>query len=171
MSFTYNSAGSMLTKVENSVTTTYTQDFLQQLVKVVSGSNSYTYSDDGLGRRIKTVDTQTTYFMYSGSKMMYSQVGTSGTRTDYVYVGGKLLLRNDGAASYTRYYHQDISPGNVRLITYYNAGIIVDAKYRYRPFGDMVTPPLAGSTQRFQYAQQEYDSANRQYHMGLRYQD
>ena len=161
----------MLTKVEGS-TTTYTQDFLQQLVKVVASSGTYTYSYDGLGRRIKTVDPtpQTMYFMYSGTKLMYSRVGTSGTETDYVYVGNKLLLRSDGAASYVRYYHQDISPGNVRLITYYNAGIIADAKYRYRPFGNVII--VAGSTQRFQYAQQEYDgSTTRQYHMGLRYQD
>ena len=171
MSFTYNAAGSMLTKTENSVTTTYTQDFLQQLVKVVSGSNTYTYSYDGLGRRIKTIDpTQTMYFMYSGSKMMYSRVGTSSTETDYVYVGSRLLLRRDGPTAYVRYYHDDISPGNVRLITYYDTAVRDDAKYRYKPFGDVLI--LKGSTQRFQYAQQEYDGSTiRQYHMGLRYQD
>src|SRR5438552_14805051 len=107
--------------------------------------------------------------MYSGSKMMYSRVGTSSTETDYVYVGSRLLLRRDGPTAYVRYYHDDISPGNVRLITYYDAALRDDAKYRYKPFGDILI--LKGSTQRFQYAQQEYDSANRQYHMGLRYQD
>ena len=169
-SFTYNSAGSMLTKVEGS-TTTYTQDFLEQLVKVVSGSNTYTYVYDGLGRRIKTVDpTQTMYFMYSGSKMMYSRVGASGTETDYVYVGNRLLLRRDGPSAYVRYYHDDISPSNVRLITFYDTAVRDDAKYRYKPFGDILI--LKGSTQRFQYAQQEYDGpTTRQYHMGLRYQD
>ncbi len=184
MSFAYNSAGSMTCKTESNPTATrtrYTQDFLQQLTKVEvgvpsacatgSGTSTYTYSYDGLGRRVKTYDgTTTSYFMYAGSKMLYSMVGAA--ETDYVYVGDKLLFRWDLAVAQPRYYHQDISPGNVRLITYYNAGIIVDAKYRYRPFGDMVTPPLVGSTQRFQYAQQEYDgSTTRQYHMGLRYQD
>ncbi len=175
MSFTYNSAGSMLTKVESGATTTYTQDFLQQLVKVVVGGTTYTYSYDGLGRRIKTYDgTTTSYFMYAGSTMLYSKVGT--TETAFVYVGGMLLFRKEGTASTpeARYYHSDISPGNVRLITYYkaskpNLGINVDAKYRYRPFGDMIT--LSGSTQRFHYAQQEFDSALRLYHMGARYYD
>ncbi|OLE76291.1 hypothetical protein AUG19_03205 [archaeon 13_1_20CM_2_54_9] len=109
-SFTYNTAGSMLTKVENSVTTTYSQDFLQQLVKAVSGSNTYTYSYDGLGRRVKTVEPTigTSYFMYAGSKMLYSKVGTTPTETAYVYVGNKLLLRKEGTLD-ARYYHQDMA--------------------------------------------------------------
>src|SRR2546427_3927857 len=71
MSFTYNAAGSMLTKVESGATTTYTQDFLQQLTKAVSGTRTYTYSYDGLGRRIKTVDPSlTSYLMFSCSKIV-----------------------------------------------------------------------------------------------------
>src|SRR5439155_4427656 len=150
--FTYNTAGSMTCKTESNptaTTTRYTQDFLQQLTKVEvgvpsacasgSGTSTYSYSYDGLGRRIKTVDpTQTMYFMYSGSKMMYSRVGTSSTETDYVYVGSRLLLRRDGPTAYVRYYHDDISPGNVRLITNYDTAVRDDAKYRYKPFGDVL---------------------------------
>jgi RHS repeat-associated protein len=170
-SFTYNAAGSMLTKVESGSTTTYTQDFQQRLVKIASGSNTYTYSYDGLGRRIANVTNAgpTSYFMYSGSKMLYSKVGS--TDTAYVYVGDKLLLRKDGPLD-ARYYHHDASPGSVRLVTYYTTatGIQVDAKYRYKPFGHLLI--LSGSSQRFQFAQQEFDGFTlRQYHMGARYQD
>jgi RHS repeat-associated protein len=168
MSFTYNAAGSMLTKVESGATTSYTHDFLQQLVKVVSGSNTYTYSYDGLGRRVKTVDpvAGTSYFMYAGRKMLYSKVGSA--ESAYVYVGDKLLLRKDASAAQPSYYHQDISPGSVRFVSYFTGSVLTEGKFRYKPFGEMLT--LVGATRRFQYAQQESDGA-RQYHMGARYQD
>lgn len=167
-SFTYNVAGSVLTKVEGS-TTTYTHDFLQQLVKVVASSGTYTYSYDGLGRRIKTIDPfQTTYFMYLGDKMMYSKVGTSGTETVYVYVGNRLLFKKNDYIGDVKFYHFDLS-SNVRLITYYTSSVQVDAKYRYQPFGDKII--LFGSLQGFQFAGQDYDDTIRLYHMGARYYD
>ena len=139
MSFTYNAAGSMTCKTESGSNTRYIPDFQQQLVAIKPSSSSctstqtptYTYSYDGLGRRAKTVDpSATSYFMYAGGKMLYSKVGS--TETAYVYVGDKLLLKREGTMD-PRYYHQDVSPGSVRLITYYTTSIQVEAKYRYRP--------------------------------------
>jgi len=170
LSFTYNGAGSQATKSENSATTTYTHDFLQQLVKIVSSSNTYSYSYDGLGRRITNVTNSgpTSYFMYSKGEMLYSKVAS--IETAFIYVGGKMLMSSAGLTGDTWYYHQDLS-GNIRLINYYSSSNAVTtyAKYRYRPFGDLIT--LSGGGQKFQFANQELDSAARLYHMGARYHD
>jgi len=170
MSFTYNAAGSMLTKVESGATTTYTHDFLQQLVKVASSPNTYGYSYDALGRRVTNVTNSgpTSDFMYSEGEMLYSKV--AGIETAFIYVGGKMLMSRAGLTGDTWYYHQDLS-GNIRLINYYSSSIVVTtyAKYRYRPFGDLIT--LSGGGQKFQFANQELDSAARLYHMGARYHD
>src|SRR6266545_389249 len=164
-SFTYNTAGSIATKTEGGTTATYTHDFLQQLGKIVVGSNSYAYSYDGLGRRVKAVEAgMTSYFIYADTQMLYSKVG--GAETAYVWLGEKLLLKKEAADA--RYYHHDAS-ANVRLVTYYAGGVQVESKFRYKPFGDILV--LSGPMHRFQFAQQEYDNATRQYHMGLRYQD
>jgi RHS repeat-associated protein len=173
MSFTYNAAGSMLTKTESGSKTTYTHDFDQRLVKIVAGGTTYSYSYDGVGRRVKTYDgTTTSYFLYAGRRMLYSKVGT--TQTAFVYAGDLPLFRKEGASSTpeARYYHSDLS-GNVRLITYYMAsnGINVDAKYRYRPFGDLITLTSPSADPRFKFAHQELDGSLRLYHMGARYQD
>ena len=171
LSFTYNAAGSILTKNENSATTTYTHDFQQQLAKIVSGSSTFTYSYDGFGRRIKTVDpSATSYFMYSNGRMVYSKVGT--TESAYVYVGGHLLLRKDGtgATPEARYYHQDIGVGSVRFISYYTTSVQTETKLRYRPFGDQLVL-LGAASPGFRFAHQEFDSAVRLYHMGARYYD
>ena len=176
MGFAYSGAGSLLTKVESGVTTTYTHDFLQQLTKVVSGASTYTYSYDGLGRRVKMVDpSATSYFMYSGSKMLYSKVGV--TETAYIYLGDRLLVRKEGTGTTpeARYYHQDLST-NVRLISFYKdsnpqRGVNVDAKYRYKPFGDIITLTTPPADPRFKFAHGELDSALRLYHMGMRYYD
>jgi len=168
MTFTYNAAGSMLTKVEGG-STTYTHDFLQQLTKVASGSSTYTYGSDGLGRRVKAVDpTATSYFMYSGGAMVYSKVGA--TESAFVYVGDRLLLRKDSTTGDAKYYHFDLS-NNVRLITYYTASIQVDAKFRYKPFGDIIVLTTPGTDPRFKFSATEFDSSVRLYHMGARYHD
>lgn len=174
LSFTYNIAGSMATKSESSVTTTYTHDFLQQLAKVaVAGGTTYTYTYDGLGRRVKTYDgTTNSYFMSAGSKMLYSNVG--GTETAWVYVGEKLLFRKEGtgATPEARYYHQDLSR-NVRFISYYTTSVQTEAKYRYKLFGDVIVLKSPGTDPRFKFATQELDSNSdvRLYHMGARYLD
>jgi len=177
MSFTYNTAGSIATKVESGSTTTYTHDFQQELVNIVTGSSTYTYSYDGLGRRVKTVDpSATSYFMYAGRKMLYSKVGT--TESAFIYAGDILLLRKEGTGSTpeARYYHSDFS-GNVRLVTFYkasnpNRGINVDAKYRYKPFGDIIVLTSPSADPRFKFGGTEFDGSTlRLYHMGARYYD
>src|SRR2546423_1568589 len=88
---------------------------LSYIVEEASGASTYTYSYDGLGRRVKMVDpSATSYFMYSGSKMLYSKVGV--TETAYIYLGDRLLVRKEGTGTTpeARYYHQDLST-NVRL--------------------------------------------------------
>src|SRR5205807_139434 len=89
----------------NAKAVNYFYDFQQQLVGIKTASSSctsteawtYTHSYDGLGRRVKTYDgTTTSYFMYSGARMLYSKVGS--TETAFVYLGDMLLLRKEGTA-------------------------------------------------------------------------
>ncbi len=179
MSFQWNAAGSMICKTESGGYTKYAHDFRQELTTVQAGATSctgtggttYTYGYDGLGRRVKTSNgTTTSYFMSAGTKMLYSKVGA--VETAYVYVGDRLVLRKDSTSTEPRYYIHDATPGSVRLIAYYTTSVQTEAKYRYKPLGDLIVLfPTGGSPQRFQFAQQELDSGVRLYHMGARFYD
>jgi len=166
--FTYNDAGSPLTRSPSGGPTTYyTYDFTQRLVKLVVGADTHTYDYDGGGRRIKTVETvggtTTRYWVFAGGQAVGYKEGT--TNTFFVYLGGKLILRKTGTTD-NRYYFQDLSE-NVRLVAYYaQNNVQVEAKYRYKPYGEVIV--LTDSTAPvFKYAQQQLDKSGL-YHMGAR---
>ncbi len=168
-SFLYNPEGSATRKTVGSIVTSYTYDLSQRLVKVVSGTATSTYAYDALGRRVTATDsTGTTYFAYLGPREAFAQLGTA--KTDFVYLGSKLLLRYDSAGAH--FYHLDLS-GNVRVITSYSSKartFVVEAKYLYKPFGEVVVLTSPSTDPRFKYAGQESDASGLD-HMGARYYD
>jgi len=172
--YTYNDAGSMLERNASGAKTKSTYDYEQRLVTVVMPNNDrYDFSYDGVARRLKTVETagsSTTYFAYAGSSVAFARKVAGGTTdTFYVYLLGQLLFRKTGTED-ARFYHTDLS-SNVRLVTYYVAGTQVDYKYRYRPFGELVTLQAgSGADPKFKFAGQELDGTGL-YHMGARYHD
>ncbi len=167
--FTYNAEGSATQKIVGSAVTSYTYDFSQRLVKVVAGTSTSTHAYDALGRRVTTADSSgTTYFAYLGQRAAYAQLGTA--KTDFVYLGSKLLLRSDSGGAH--FSHQDLS-GNARVITSYSSkskAFVAEAKYLYKPFGEVIVLTSPSTDPRFKFAGQELDSTGL-YHMGARYYD
>ncbi len=175
-SFAYNGDGSMTSRSGFF----YTFDFSQQLVKVctVSGcgsGNVFTYAYDGTGRRVQEVDaiggtTYTTYYAYEGRILLYSVNGTAAS--SFVYLGVLLLFRMDSGSSTAHYYNEDLA-NNARLVWSFavkGSKINVEAKFRYKPFGDLATPIVSPSADpRFKFASQDLSQATKLYHMGARY--
>jgi len=111
--------------------------------------------------------TGTSYFAYAGDTVIYQANGASSTR--YVYADGILLFRKDGGTA-PRFYHHDVS-GNIRMVTYWNGStVMAEAKYRYLPFGEIVTLVAPSVDPKFKFASQEQDATGL-YHMGARYHD
>ena len=181
--FTYDGFGGMTLRSNWA----YAYDYQEQLVKAVSTSPAYTYaySYDGLGRRVKEVDTMgstyTSYFAYTGSNLGYQYNATSGRASAYVYLGSSLLFRMDsGASSFAaafHYYLEDPS-GNVRVIwtgtgTYPNGTFTAEAKFRYKPFGQMATPLLVPGLRNpaMKFSTMPVSSTTGLYQMGVRNYD
>ena len=123
---------------------------------------SYTY--DGLGRRVMAVEgTTTTYFVYSGLSLVYTQATSV---THYIYASGLLVARTVDGVKY--YVHQD-ALGSVRVVT--NTAGAIFSSTQYKPFGiqyGLVNEPVG---QRLKFTGQWHDAATNMYYLYRRFYD
>jgi len=140
--FTYTTNGDVWTKIQAGVTWTYAYNEAGLLASVKQGATTVAqYFYDGLGRRVKSTEpsgskTLTTYFVFSGDEVLFTKrvVGTTVTKTSYVYAAGLLVASVTGTTK--AYFHQD-HLGNTRLVT---RGSTTDFKTNYKPFGPRYAP-------------------------------
>ncbi|MCC5827153.1 RHS repeat-associated core domain-containing protein [Alkalimonas sp.] len=99
-----------------------------------SGNLSYVY--DGHNRMIKrTSGSGSSYQVYSlGGQLMHEQAA-DGSRTDYIYLAGKLIAKAKG--SNPSYVHSD-ALGSPRLETNASRVIQSNSRQHYQPFGQRI---------------------------------
>lgn len=101
------------------------------LANQISSAKGNSYSYDGYGRRVKASGNgNTSYYLYSQSgKLLFSE--RNGTRTNYIYLGHKLIAE-DSAGGVT-FIHSDLQGSPVARSN--TAGALLSRKH-YKPFGD-----------------------------------
>ncbi len=113
--------------------------------------------------------TRTSYFAFAGSDLGYQYNATSGKASSYIYRGGRILFRVDSGTSATYHYYLEDLSNNVRVVWSYTTSVVVEGKFRYKPFGELATPLVTPSSDpRFRYAEQSYSSPTKLYAMGAR---
>jgi RHS repeat-associated protein len=135
-----------------------------------SGSTqSVRFGYDGMGRRVrKTVGTVTTYYVFSGSRVIGEYTGSGGFIRAYAYQPG---LDHPHAVYQGGAWHYYVTDGsdNVRGLVN-SAATVVEAEYEYLPHGDTVS--TAGSlVNNIRFAGREYDSETGLYYVRARYYD
>lgn len=166
--FTYDSNGNTLTKVDASGTTTYAWDYENRLTSVTlpnsGGTVSFTY--DPLGRRIrKQFASATTVYAYDGENIV-EETDASGTAVARYAMGLSIdeplaMLRS----SATHYYSAD-GLGSVTSLT--DASGAVAATYTYDTFGNLAAS--SGSVVNpFRYTAREWDADTGLYFYRARY--
>ncbi len=135
-----------------------------------SGSPQTTrFGYDGFGRRVrKTVGTTTTYYAYSGIRVIGEYTGTGAFSRAYAYQPGLDQPHAIYQGGAWHYYTTD-GRGNVRGLVN-SAGTSTEAEYKYVPFGDTVS--TAGSlANSVRFAGREFDSETGLYYNRTRYYD
>jgi RHS repeat-associated protein len=161
--FTYDSNGNTLTKVDISGTTTYNWDYENRLSSVVmpasGGTVAFTY--DPFGRRIqKSSATATTNYLYDGSNSVIEvdQSGALAARNTQGLELDQPLATLRGGAIF--YYDQD-GLGSVTGLT--GSTGAMGNSYTYDSFGN-ITASTGSSANPYTYTGRDFDSET-----GLRY--
>jgi RHS repeat-associated protein len=174
VSYTYDSNGNTLTKVDSTGTTNYTWDFENRLTSVVlpgaGGTDTFKY--DPFGRRIQKAFTQgstttTTNYLYDrdNSAEEVDQNGNLLARyTDTQNIDEPLAESRSGTISY---YESD-GLGSVTSLT--NASGALASTYTYDSFGNL-TASTGSLTNSFRYTGREFDSETGLYFNRARYHD
>jgi RHS repeat-associated protein len=124
---------------------------------------------DGFGRRVrKSVGTTSTYYVFSGSRVIGEYTGSGSFLRAYAYQPGIDHPHAMYQAGVWHYYVTD-GRGNVRGLLN-SAGTVVEAEYKYVPYGDTVstTGSLANS---IRFAGREHDAETGFYYARARYYD
>jgi len=172
--YTYDSAGNMITAQNGSTVTTYTYDARNRLTGVTQGGTIIaTYTYDVLNRRIGIDDSGTqTWTVYDGKSadaLPYADFNGSGSLT-MRYLSGKgvvngpvvdQIMARTSSGGTTAWYLTD-KLGSVRDIVS-SSGSELD-HIVYDSFGNIVTQTNASNGDRFKYAGMEYDATTGQYY-------
>ena len=170
VTYTYDSDGNTLTKVDSTGTTTDAWDFENRLTSVTlpgsGGTVSFKY--DPFGRRAqKSSSSGTTNYLYDGSNSL-----------EEVDASGNVLARYTGTqntdeplamlrSSATSYFHAD-GLGSVTSLS--NAAGSIANTYTYDSFGKL-TASTGSLVNPFQYTARESDSETGLYYYRARYYD
>jgi hypothetical protein len=135
ISYTWDDAGNMATKVANQQTTTYTWDFRNMMVEVdfpTGDDVSLRYDGDG-SRYRKEVGTTTTKYLFDGPALGCELDGSDTLQAEYRRAaGGRLLAMGRGTALST--YHFD-GTGSTRGLT--NGSETTTDTYEYDAWGNV----------------------------------
>ncbi|MCX6735655.1 MAG: DUF5011 domain-containing protein [Candidatus Parcubacteria bacterium] len=113
-------------------TYTYNWDYKNRLALSGNGTASSTYSYDENGSRVKLIESGTTTYF---PNRYFSQIGTTGTSTKYIFAGDTLVSTVDRLGTstpITSYVHTD-HLGSINVTTNSSGGI--NSVKDYMPFG------------------------------------
>jgi RHS repeat-associated protein len=154
--------------VENGVTTTYVWNDEKRLVSATVGITQveYVYNDQGIRVASKQNGVETRYLLDEGIVAnVWEEYAPNGTvQASYVY-GNDLITQTD--AGQTSYYLVD-GLGSTRLLTD-TQGQVLNA-YAYEAFGES-TSQTGITSNEYQYAGEQFDSALSAYYLRQRFYD
>jgi len=164
--------------------TTYAYDFENRLnalsyvnIPGMAGSQRdyFTYNGDSLRTQVE-LNNVTANYLYDGFNVLNERNGSGNTTKSYTRgldVGGGiggLISQNYTAnnTAVTQYYdYNDLgSPANLTK----SVGIITST-YSYDAYGNLLTTPASGDTNRYLFSTKEFDSRSGLYYFGARYYD
>jgi RHS repeat-associated protein len=173
--YDYDANGSLIkkTNTETSEETRYTYNLENRLTEIRDSANvliaSYAY--DPFGRRIsKTINTTTTYYLYSDEGLVAEADAQGNITTSYLYKTDEtwgtnpLLIRQNGMVGY---YHND-HLGTPRLITAKSGAVLWKASYT--AFGQ-ATVTSNTMTNNLRFPGQYYDGESGLHYNYFRYYD
>jgi RHS repeat-associated protein len=168
--YTYDHDGNMTKKVKKvgSDTTTYSYNSEDQLIGVVTPTQTISYKYDALGRRIeKNVAGTISKYIYDGEDIIEELDGNNQVVATYTHGPGidePILLEKNGQ----KYYYIADGLGSITAIVDSNGNIA--QIYRYDSFGNILN--TTGSlNQPYTYTGREYDSETGLYYFRARYYD
>jgi RHS repeat-associated protein len=172
--YTYDTAGNMLTSKTGSTITTYTYDYHNRLTEVTTGGTIVaTYTYNALNQRIGVDDNGTqTWTIYDGKSPdanPYADFNGSGSLTErYLFGPGvvsgavmSVILARTNSGGTTAWYLED-NLGSVRDVVD-TSGNELD-HIVYDSFGSIVTETNASNGDRFKFAGMQYDAMIGQYY-------
>ncbi len=171
VTYTYDSNGNTLTKVDSTGTTSYAWDFENRLTSVTlpgsGGTVSFKY--DPFGRRIykSSSSSATSVYAYDGQNLVEETNATGAVVARYaqgMHVDETLAMLRSSATSY---YETD-GLGSVTSLS--NAAGVSAQTYTFDSFGKQ-TASSGSLTNPFQYTGRELDSETALYYMRARYFD
>lgn len=132
-------------------------------------SYTYKYNADGL-RTQKSVDGTTTYYIYSGDKLVAQKTGNNTSYLEYDSTGSPFLISYNGS----HYYYILNGQGDVIALIDNTGNTVVE--YTYDPWGQItsITGALAGTLGQanpMRYREYYYDSETGLYYLQSRYYD
>ena len=144
---------------------------MNQLTTANHNGRSYTYkyNADGL-RTQKSVDGTTTYYIYSGDKLVAQKTGNNTIYLEYDSTGSPFLISYNGS----HYYYILNGQGDVIALIDNTGNTVVE--YTYDPWGQItsITGALAGTLGQanpLRYRGYYYDSETGLYYLQSRYYD
>ncbi len=170
--FTYDSNGNMLTKIDSSGTATYNWDFENRLTSVVMPSGTSSFKYDPFGRRIQRAVTQsstttvTNYLTDARSSILEVDANGNSLRkyTNTQEADEPLAEIRSGPAGF---YHQD-ALGSITSLSGLTGTL--SNTYSYDTFGNLVTSTGSISNP-FQYTGRDYDAETELRYHRARYYD
>ncbi len=149
-------------------TTTYNYNSEDQLIGIVTPTQTISYKYDALGRRIeKNVSGTITRYIYDGEDIIQEYDGNNALLTTYTHGPGidePILVEKNGQ----KYYYIQDGLGSITALVDQNGNIA--QTYRYDSFGNIINS--SGTiTQPFTYTGREYDSETGLYYYRARYMD
>ena len=166
-SFTYDNNGNMISRTDQTGTTTYQYDAENRLVGINKPDGTVVaYRYDPFGKRIeKNVNGTITRYLYDGEDILYEVDGSNTILARYAHGSGidEPLIMSRSGASY--YYHSD-GLGSITHITD-SSGTIVTS-YVYDSFGKIVAQ-TGNIPNPYTYTGREYDEESGLYYYRARY--
>jgi RHS repeat-associated protein len=168
--YTYDHDGNVTKKVKKGTleTTTYTYNSEDQLIGVVTPTQTISYKYDALGRRIeKNVAGTITRYVYDGEDIIQELDGNNQIVATYTHGPGidePICLEKNNQ----KYYYISDGLGSIKAIVDSNGNIA--QSYRYDSFGNILS--ATGSlNQPYTYTGREYDSETGLFYFRARYYD